>query len=104
MQGEQERAAMVTASRHFMKTTVVEISCIEVWREISNYLDDELESDLKTRMAFHFKKCAHCQAILDGTANTLRLLADGDWYPLPAGFGERLYERLRQQNSLPNPS
>ena len=87
-----------------MKTAIVEISCIEVWQQISDFIDDELESELKTRMEFHLKKCKHCKAILDGTTNTVRLLADGDWYPLPPGFGERLYERLRPENFPPTPS
>ncbi len=77
-----------------MKTLVVEISCEEVWQQISNYLDAEVEPDLKARMELHFQNCRHCTAVLEGTQNTVRLLADGEWYPLPAGFGERLFDRL----------
>ncbi len=44
-----------------------------------------------------FKKCKHCRAVLDGTRNTVRLLTDGEWYPLPDGFGEQLFQRLSSE-------
>jgi len=34
---------------------MVEISCVEVWQEISNYIDDALEPELRSRMEAHFK-------------------------------------------------
>jgi hypothetical protein len=80
-----------------MKTAIVEISCVEVWREISSYLDGEVEPELKVRMELHFQNCRHCTAVLEGTQNAVRLLADGDWYPLPSGFGERLFHRLSSE-------
>ena len=49
------------------------------------------------KMELHFKKCRHCRAVLDGTRNTVRLLTDGEWYPLPDGFGERLFRRLSSE-------
>src|SRR5882672_8312624 len=49
----------------------IEISCVEVWREISNYLDEEISPELRERMEAHFKTCAHCTAVLDGTRNVV---------------------------------
>ncbi len=74
--------------------TVVEISCVEVWREISNYLEGVVDPDLRARMEAHFKVCRHCKAILDGTGNVVRLIADGEPFDVPAGFRERLYKKL----------
>jgi predicted anti-sigma-YlaC factor YlaD len=51
---------------------VVKISCEEVWREISSYLEDETISELSARMQEHFKGCKHCKAVLDGTRNVVR--------------------------------
>jgi hypothetical protein len=81
-----------------METAIVEISCAEVWREISNYIDADADPELKARMELHLKNCRHCTAVLEGTRNTVSLLADGDWYPLPAGFGERLFQRLASEH------
>ena len=80
-----------------MEPVIVEISCVEVWREISNYVDADVERDLKARIELHLKNCSHCRAVLDGTRNTVRLLTDGEWYPLSSGFSERLFLRLSSE-------
>jgi len=77
--------------------TMIEISCLEVWREISNYIDGEISPELRARMEAHFKVCAHCTAILDGTKNVVKLVADGVEYELPEGFSQRLYNRLKEK-------
>ncbi len=72
----------------------IEISCVEVWREISNYLDDEISLELRQRMEAHFKACAHCTAVLDGTRNVVQLVGDGRVLELPEGFSKRLYKKI----------
>ena len=80
-----------------METDIVEISCAEVWREISNFVDGEVEPEIKARMEHHFRNCKNCTAVLEGTRNTVRLLTDGEWYPLPTGFGQRLFQRISSE-------
>jgi len=75
----------------------IEISCVEVWREISNYLEGEISADLLARMQAHFEVCRHCAAVLDGTRNIVQLVGDGKVFPLPDGFSKRLYSKIRQQ-------
>jgi hypothetical protein len=77
--------------------TVIEISCVEVWRELSNYIDGVIDPVLRARMEAHFKVCAHCTAVLDGTKNVVKLLADGVEYELPEGFSSRLYDKLKDK-------
>jgi len=72
----------------------IEISCEHVWREISNYLDGEVDPELRDRMEAHFKVCSHCTAVLDGARNVVRLVADGQAFELPRGFSERLRRRI----------
>lgn len=73
---------------------VIEISCIEVWREISNYIENAIDADLRIRMEEHFKHCNHCSAILDGTRNVVKLVADGEVFDVPKDFSKRLYSKL----------
>jgi len=77
---------------------IIEIGCEEVIQQISNYIDGEISPELRARMEEHIRGCKHCAAILDGTSNTLHLLADGRafdrMFELPAGFSERLRQRL----------
>jgi anti-sigma factor RsiW len=72
----------------------IEIDCEAVWREISNYLDDELDPDSRAIMASHFKECAHCSAIFDGARNMVKLVGDGRAFDIPAGTSKRLYKKL----------
>jgi len=74
----------------------IEISCVEVWREISNYLDEEVSPDKRERMEAHFKVCAHCTAVLDGTRNVVGLVGDGKLFQVPEGFSNRLYKKLQE--------
>jgi len=75
---------------------IIEISCYEVWREISSYLDEDISLDMRERMEAHFKVCAHCTAVLDGTRNVVGLVGDGRVFQLPEGFSQRLQEKLQK--------
>ncbi len=74
---------------------IIEISCVEVWREISNYVDAEISPELRERMEAHFKTCAHCSAVLDGTRNVVGLVADGRLFQMPEGLNKRLYKKIQ---------
>ena len=73
---------------------IIEISCVEVWKEISNYLDDEISAGTAGRMESHFKGCAHCRAVFAGTQDVVKLVGDGRIFRLPEGFSKRLYRKL----------
>ena len=85
-----------------MKARTIEISCLEVWREISNYVDEAVDPELRARMEEHLKHCDHCSAVLDGTRNVVSLVADGRSFDLPKGFGDRLRQRLFAHGKGPN--
>jgi hypothetical protein len=74
--------------------TIVEISCFEVWRRISDFVDDDVESDLKERLEFHFGRCKHCKALLDGTRNVVTLIGDEHAFDIPRGASERITSAL----------
>lgn len=72
----------------------MEISCAEVLRELSGYVDRDLEPQLRRNIELHLKECRECTAILDGIRNVVLLVGDGRLSELPAGFSDRLRERL----------
>ena len=77
--------------------TIVEISCIEVWRRISDFVDDDVEPELKERLEFHFGRCKHCKALLDGTRNVVALVGDEHAFELPRETSERITSALLQR-------
>jgi hypothetical protein len=75
--------------------SIVEISCLEVWREVSNFIEGEVSPELRERMEAHFKFCRHCFAIYQGTDNVVKLVGDGVEFDIPAGFSDRLKAKLK---------
>jgi Putative zinc-finger len=75
------------------------VNCEHVWREISNYLEGEVDPTVRAAMEAHFKECKHCTAVLDGTRNVVKLYGDDRLFELPAGFSQRLERRLAQHSS-----
>jgi Putative zinc-finger len=69
-------------------------NCEHVWREISNYLEGEVEPALRAAMDEHFRTCKRCTSVLEGTRNVIRLYSDERMMEVPAGFGRRLEKRL----------
>jgi anti-sigma factor RsiW len=75
----------------------VEISCLDVIRELSNYIDKDLTSELRAQIMAHLPTCTHCTAIYDGLRNTMTLVGDGRSFQLPAGFSQRLRAKLTKE-------
>jgi hypothetical protein len=72
------------------------VNCEQVWREISNYIDGDLDAPSRAAMDDHFRTCKRCASVLAGTQNVVKLYGDERMLELPAGFGQRLEKRLTQ--------
>jgi anti-sigma factor RsiW len=76
------------------------IRCEEVWREISNFVEGELDPALRAAMEEHFRGCKRCTAVLDGIRNVIQLYGDERMLEVPLGFSHRLQRRL-EENTVP---
>ncbi len=79
------------------------VNCEQVWRDISNYIEGDVDTALRTAMDEHFGTCPRCKSVLQGTRNVIRLYSDERMIELPAGFDRRL-ERLLAQRARPRAS
>jgi hypothetical protein len=70
------------------------VKCEDVWREISNYLEEDLEPEVKQALEQHFAQCRQCKSVRDGMRNVIELYGDKAMFPLPAGLYPRLHDRL----------
>jgi hypothetical protein len=77
---------------------MVNVSCEQVWREISNYLEGDVDAGLRTAMDEHFRSCKRCASVLEGTRNVIRLYSDERMIDVPSGYGKRLERRLEQSS------
>lgn len=85
------------------------LNCEQVRREISNYVDGEVDGALRLSMDEHFRTCTRCASVLAGTRNVVQLYGDERMLEVPAGFSQRLQRRLGQrlekkQNAAPSGS
>jgi len=76
---------------------VVDISCLEVIRELSNYIDKDVTPKLREQILAHLHGCSRCTAVYNGLKNTITLTGDGRAFDLPTGFSQRLRDRLAEQ-------
>jgi len=75
----------------------ITMNCEQVWREISNYVDGEVDAGLRSSMEEHFRTCTKCASVLAGTRNVVALYGDERMLEVPAGFGRRLEKRLTKK-------
>ncbi|HXB19750.1 MAG TPA: zf-HC2 domain-containing protein [Candidatus Solibacter sp.] len=73
------------------------MTCRDVWREISNYIDDAVAPEIREAIELHLDYCRHCAAIIDGIHNIIVLVADNRTFALPAGFSARLKARIEKE-------
>jgi hypothetical protein len=72
------------------------VNCEQVWLEISNYIDGEVDPALRQSMDEHFHTCERCTSVLEGTRNVVSLYGDERMIEVPSGFGRRLEKRIKQ--------
>src|SRR5262249_34540749 len=74
----------------------MEISCTEVLRETSNYIDSDIDPELRLRLEEHLRLCSHCKAVVDGAQNVVRLIGDNTKFKRPEAFSKRLYNKKKK--------
>jgi anti-sigma factor RsiW len=73
------------------------LNCKGVIREISNYIDDELELAIRQELERHLEHCEDCTLILDQTRKSIEILCDSEPIPLPSELRTRLRTALREK-------
>lgn len=73
------------------------MQCEQIWREVSNYLEGEVDAKMRVAMDEHFRACAKCRSVLEGMRDVVRLYGDERMVDLPTGFSRRLEKRIAQQ-------
>jgi anti-sigma factor RsiW len=73
------------------------IDCKHVWQHISAYIEGDVDAALRAEIDKHLETCEICSAVLDSTRNVVILMADDRVFELPAGFSQRLHERIDRE-------
>jgi anti-sigma factor RsiW len=79
------------------------LNCKGVIREISNYIDGELDPVVAQELERHLAHCEDCTMIVDQTRKSIEILCDSRPVSLPSEVRSRLHSALRRKIS-PDPS
>jgi anti-sigma factor RsiW len=75
------------------------LNCKGVIREISNYIDGELDPVVQQELERHLAHCEDCTMIVDQTRKSIEILCDSRPVALPTDVRARLHSALRRKNN-----
>jgi len=73
------------------------LNCDGVTRELSNYLDGEIDAVVRVEFEVHLQGCQHCMVVVDQLKKTVELFCDAEPVELPPDVRARLYEALQSK-------
>ena len=73
------------------------MTCQEVQRELSNYLDRQLPGEVCAGMQEHFRTCERCATLFQDMRDIVIALGDERLVDVPPGYSTRLYRKLKDQ-------
>lgn len=66
------------------------VSCQRVLQELSNYIDNDVDTNLRNQIENHLKTCRRCSVVLDTTKKTVRIYSNEGVLEVPTGYSQRL--------------
>ena len=73
------------------------MACKKVIRQLSDYLDGELEPALLKELSRHLEHCEECRIVVDTCRKTIEIYCNTEPLPLPQGVRERLERALAER-------
>ncbi|HKD63998.1 MAG TPA: anti-sigma factor [Candidatus Acidoferrales bacterium] len=73
------------------------MNCRNIVRELSNYLDEALDSTLKASIEKHLEHCEDCKVVVDTTKQTIQIYCNSEPAPLPEDTRQRLRDALKKR-------
>ena len=73
------------------------MNCKGVIREISDYIDGELDLLAKQELERHLEDCEDCKMVVDQTRLTVEIFCDSKPVELPTDVKSRLHDAVRRK-------
>jgi predicted anti-sigma-YlaC factor YlaD len=71
--------------------------CKAVIRELSNYLEGELDAALVRELELHLQHCENCRIVVDTTRKTIEIYCNTEPASLPPEVQARLHQALERR-------
>ena len=70
------------------------LTCKDFLRELSDFLDENLDAGIRVKLEEHMTECPNCWVVADTTRKTIKIYKGMDPYPVPKDVEERLMQAL----------
>lgn len=76
------------------------LTCKRFLQELSDFLDDTLDPDLRAELQRHVNECPNCWVVCNTTEKTIKVFKGMEPRPVPQAVQTRLMEALEKQIRL----
>ena len=73
------------------------LTCKDFLSELSDYLDETIDAELRSKLERHITECPNCWVIADTTKKTIRIYKGMEPHPIPADVESRLMQALEKK-------
>ena len=70
------------------------MKCTEFLKELTDYLDGNINANLKEELDEHLHWCHGCHVVLNTTKKTIEIYRDNQIYELPEPLRNRLHQAI----------
>ena len=70
------------------------ITCRSFLEDLSDYIDGELEQEVRASLEAHLAKCPKCWVVFDETKRTVEIFQSVNCHPMPEKVHSRLLEAI----------
>ena len=79
------------------------LTCKDFLHELSDYLDECADAEVRAKLEAHIAECPNCWVIADTTKKTIKIYRGMDPYPIPADVESRLMKALEKKMAAGRP-
>ena len=73
------------------------LTCKDFLSELSDYLDEAIDAELRAKLEQHITECPNCWVIADTTRRTIKIYKGMEPHPIPPDVESRLMRALEQK-------
>lgn len=67
------------------------VSCKKLARNLSGYIEGDLDRELCSEIERHLSYCRRCSVLMDSVRKVIVIVGDEQTFELPIGFSQRLH-------------
>lgn len=78
------------------------LTCKEFLQELSDYLDENVDAEVKAQLEAHIALCPNCWVVCDTTKRTIKIYKGMEPYSIPTDMESRLMVALEKKMAAKN--